>query len=301
MAIYRHQNTGLKGEILDTKDNTVVLRLTDTGETKEVNTATFKRWWKQVDEPVVAVNPVNDDAVEAVIVNELVLEKTEREVAVLKLAKTEIPSPAEEKATPLSDVIAKLEDLYQILNRQYFDNTLPMAMITVQTSPKAFGSCSTKKIWKTGLGAADSGLYEINIGAEFINAPSELVAGTMLHEMVHLYCIENHIEETCQGGRYHNKLFKEECEKRDLQVDYNRTTGHSATRPTEAFTGVLKANNYKLESKFARHTNPEAKEKKASRNKSHKYECLICKQSFRTTQELSLTCAICEEPMSRFD
>jgi hypothetical protein len=55
----------------------------------------------------------------------------------------------------------------------------------------------------------------------------------MCHEMVHLYCLVNEIQDTCQKGRYHNKTFK--AEARDLEIGYDRTVGFSHTNPTEAF------------------------------------------------------------------
>lgn len=102
----------------------------------------------------------------------------------------------------MSDVVTKLESLFDILNRVYFDNALPKPVITVQSTPKAYGHCSTKKIWKS----ESDGQYEINIGAEFLNRPSANTAATMCHEMVHLYCLVNEIQDTCQKGRYHNNF-----------------------------------------------------------------------------------------------
>lgn len=45
----------------------------------------------------------------------------------------------------MSDVVTKLESLFDILNRVYFDNALPKPVITVQSTPKAYGHCSTKR------------------------------------------------------------------------------------------------------------------------------------------------------------
>lgn len=36
----------------------------------------------------------------------------------------------------MSDVVTKLESLFDILNRVYFDNALPKPVITVQSTPK---------------------------------------------------------------------------------------------------------------------------------------------------------------------
>ncbi len=136
----------------------------------------------------------------------------------------------------MSETIAALEDIFDKLNAIYFEGKLPKPVITVQTTPKAYGHCSTKKIWKAG---DTEGMYEINLGAEFINRPKEQTCATLLHEMVHLYCNENEISETCQKGRYHNKTFKAECEARDLEVEYDRANGYSHTIATEAFKAKL--------------------------------------------------------------
>lgn len=162
-------------------------------------------------------------------------------------------------------------------------------------TPKAYGHCSTKKIWKS----ENDGQYEINIGAEFLNRPSANTAATMCHEMVHLYCLVNEIQDTCQKGRYHNKTFKAEAEARDLEIGYDRTVGFSHTNPTEAFKKTLEDNGFVLEVPFAR-VMPEEKAK-AEREKPHRYVCPVCGQEVKTTADLSLICGICEVAMERAD
>ena len=216
---------------------------------------------------------------------------------------TEAAEPETETAEPethdepmkMSDVVTKLESLFDILNRAYFDNALPKPVITVQSTPKAYGHCSTKKIWKS----ESDGQYEINIGAEFLNRPSANTAATMCHEMVHLYCLVNEIQDTCQKGRYHNKTFKAEAEARDLEIGYDRTVGFSHTNPTEAFKKTLEDNGFVLEVPFAR-VMPEEKAK-AEREKPHRYVCPVCGQEVKTTADLSLICGICEVAMERVD
>ena len=216
---------------------------------------------------------------------------------------TEAAEPETETAEPethdepmkMSDVVTKLESLFDILNRVYFDNALPKPVITVQSTPKAYGHCSTKKIWKS----ENDGQYEINIGAEFLNRPSANTAATMCHEMVHLYCLVNEIQDTCQKGRYHNKTFKAEAEARDLEIGYDRTVGFSHTNPTEAFKKTLEDNGFVLEVPFAR-VMPEEKAK-AEREKPHRYICPVCGQEVKTTADLSLICGICEVAMERVD
>lgn len=183
--------------------------------------ASYDRRWKLYEEPETLVEVVNETA------------------------ETEVKH---DEPMKMSDVVTKLESLFDILNRVYFDNALPKPVITVQSTPKAYGHCSTKKIWKS----ENDGQYEINIGAEFLNRPSANTAATMCHEMVHLYCLVNEIQDTCQKGRYHNKTFKAEAEARDLEIGYDRTVGFSHTNPTEAFKKTLEDNGFVLEVPFAR-------------------------------------------------
>ena len=135
-------------------------------------------------------------------------EETEESESAEKPVTETVEAPAEEAAAieetaaqteepmKMSDVVTKLENLFDLLNAAYFEDKLPKPVITVQSTPKFYGHCSTKKIWKSENDAR----YEINIGAEYLNRPSADTAATMCHEMVHLYCLENGINDTCQKG-----------------------------------------------------------------------------------------------------
>ncbi len=204
---------------------------------------------------------------------------------------------AEDKPEPMkmSETITALENIFDKLNALYFEGALPRPVITVQTTPKAYDHCSTKKIWKS----ENEGMYEINLGAEFINRPKESTCATLLHEMVHLFCTENEIADTCQNGRYHNKTFKAECESRDLAVEYDRANGYAHTAPTEAFKAKLAEAGIDLSVRFARIM--QKTKAKAEREKAHRYVCPICGQEVRTTAELSLICGHCNVNMDRLD
>lgn len=190
----------------------------------------------------------------------------------------------------MSDTVKILENLFDSLNAIYFDSKLPKPVITVQSTPKAYGHCSVKKIWKSETEST----YEINIGAEYINRPIEQTAATLCHEMVHLYCRENDITETCQNGRYHNKVFKAEAESRDLKIDYDRAIGYSITAPTETFINKLHENGFDMTIKFARVMMAKPS---ANRVKAHKYICPCCGQEVRSTSELFLICGLCKVDM----
>ena len=96
----------------------------------------------------------------------------------------------------LSTDTKRLEDAYGVFNREYFNGELPMVMITIQSSLKAYGHCTTKKIWASG----SDRYYELNLSAEYLSRPIENVLATLVHEMVHIYCMETGIKDTSITG-----------------------------------------------------------------------------------------------------
>lgn len=217
-------------------------------------------------------------------------------------AASNLGAPSEETDAPIiiegtvaepmkmSDTINVLEDMFDKLNGIYFEGSLPKPVITVQSTPKAYGHCSTKKIWK----ADEEAMYEINLGAEFINRPIQETAATLTHEMIHLYCIVNEIADTCQNGRYHNKTFKLEAEARDLEVGYDRANGYTHTTPTETFANKLTEAGVDATIKFARIFKAPVRR---ARNKQHKYICPVCGQYVKSASELRIKCADCDVEM----
>lgn len=123
----------------------------------------------------------------------------------------------------------QLEKMFRKLNERYFENALPEPMITIMTTKGAYGHVTCGKVWRKG----DDYTYELNIGAGTLARPIEETTGTLLHEMVHIYCMENGIKDTSRGNTYHNKRFKEQAELRNLKIDYDPRIGWSITSPTE--------------------------------------------------------------------
>lgn len=255
--------------------------------------ASYDRRWKLYEEPATD-DPENDEP------QQEVPEAGDAENDELQQKAPETNDAENDGAEPqepmkMGETITQLESIFDKLNEVYFEGTLPRAVITIQTTPKAYGHCSTKKIWKSETEA----MHEINLGAEYINRPKEQTCATLLHEMVHLYCAENEISDTCQHGRYHNKAFKAECEARDLEVEYDRANGYAHTKPTEAFKQKLGDAGIDLSIRFAR-IPPKAKAK-AERAKAHTYICPQCGQKVRSTGLLNLICGDCELSMEMQD
>jgi hypothetical protein len=131
--------------------------------------------------------------------------------------------------TEYNRVSGYLNKIYDKLNDAYFESALTRPIITIQSTPRAYGHVSILKIWKAG----EEAKRQLNIGAGTINRPIEEIVSTMLHEMVHIYCMDNKIQDTSRNGAYHNKKFRDEAEKRDLTIAHHNTYGWTITTPTD--------------------------------------------------------------------
>ena len=204
-----------------------------------------------------------------------------------------------------------LETAFDVFNEVYFENSLPKAVITIQSSPKSFGYITVHKVWKD----SEDSSHEINIGAEYLSRPIENVLATLMHEMVHLYCLVNGIRDTSNGGRYHNKRFKAEDEKRDLKIEYAKYIGYSVTSPTDRFIEVIKENSLSAEINHCRTTGSvlplpaeggddggisggSLGKKKSS---TRKYVCQHCGISVRATKDINIICGDGRDAVAKAD
>ncbi len=143
---------------------------------------------------------------------------------------------------------------------------------------------------------------EINISAEYLNRPTENIISTLLHEMCHLYAMENGIKDTSNGGHYHNKEFKRIAEERDLKISYGKYIGWSITEPTENLMKTIK--KYKLDTTMdyvrmggradggGDSNNGENKPPK-KKTSTRKYICPVCGNSVRATKDVNIGCLDC--------
>ena len=181
--MYKHLNTGVIAELIEKNELMVKMKVAETGEIKEIGSATFRRWWKETTEPeefaVVDVeNGLSEDMhsdYEAEFIPEYPTSvQDEPEAPSPDTDIREGPDAATEaqerqnddKPLALSEIAGKLEGLFDTLNGIYFDGGLPRPVITIQSTPRAYGHCTTKKIWQAGDGG--DAYYEINIGAEYL-------------------------------------------------------------------------------------------------------------------------------------
>lgn len=182
--------------------------------------------------------------------------------------------------------------MYNLLNKEKFNNELPKVVITFESGYKkgAYGWIHTSKTWVQGK----DDKYNINISSDFLDRPVELVIATLLHEMCHLYAMENDIQDTSRANVYHNKHFKEIAESHGLTTEHHDKVGYGVTKPTEWLQEFVKENcpidSFKICKK-----RPSDKESKKSKSKqsSRKYRCPKCDLLVRATKEVSIICGNC--------
>ena len=199
-----------------------------------------------------------------------------------------------------------LEKIFRSLNANYFDGQIEEPIITIQSTPRAYGHVTVAKTWHRTDGEER---HELNLGAGTLDRPIENVVATVLHEMVHLFCLKNGIKDTSRGGTYHNKRFKEEAEKRDLHIEYDSRIGWSITQPTENLIDFIIEQGWadirmgRTEGFTFRGPGGGSKSGGDSgggepkKSSTRKYACPKCSQSVRATKTVNIICGNCMEIM----
>jgi len=211
----------------------------------------------------------------------------------------------------ISEVTAFLEHAFDVLNYEYFDNSLPAVKITIQSTPKSLGHYTTINAWHDTMGV---GYREINIAAEALSIPIEELMAVLVHEMVHHYCACNGIKDTSRGNVWHNKRFKEEAEKRGLIIHASKKTGFSPTEPAPDLVELVCRMGWR-EINLARVNfeslggsggsgsssggsgEEDGEEPKKKKSHIRKYQCPVCGCSVRASKEVSILCLDCNRKM----
>lgn len=194
----------------------------------------------------------------------------------------------------ISEITAFLEDAYDILNVHLFGGELPRAVITVQSSPKAYGHFTKYDAWHDGA----DGYREINLGAETLDRPIENVIATLVHEQSHYFNDIHGIADVSRSGTYHNRKFKETAEAHGLIIDYDPKIGYSLTTPSPALIAFIEEQGWTGIS-LARNGGLGAAGGTTGKKKSstRKYICPLCGMSVRATRFVNIGCLDCQAVM----
>jgi len=207
--------------------------------------------------------------------------------------------------TSYNRVAGYLNKVFDLLNAKFFESVLSRPTITIQSTPKAYGHFSLREdTWVSKLGAT----HEINIGAGTLARPIEEVVATLLHEMVHYFNYQMHIQDCSRGNTYHNRRFKEAAEAHGLTVIYSEKYGWSDTSPSDELLEFI-LNNDLTDILITRNefsgfqiggtgthsvigtTQPPRK------SSSRKYICPCCGMSIRATKFVNVACLDCNQQL----
>lgn len=193
----------------------------------------------------------------------------------------------------IQQVIERLEDLFSKFNDYLFGGELQKPVITVSPDTKkgCYGWCTTYKAWQRDGQEEETGYYEINICADYLNRPFLEICETLIHEMVHLIQRQNDVKGTSRGGKYHNKRYKEAAEQHGLMVAKDEKYGWCRTTLAEETAAwiIAKLNTDKFNLSRVNLSTIKKPSKSA-----RKYVCPSCGAIIRATKEVRVICADCE-------
>lgn len=207
--------------------------------------------------------------------------------------------------TKTSRLAGQLEKLFRLLNTDFFEDQLEMPIITIQSTPKAYGHYSVSPIWTVN---GEETRHEINIGAGTLDRDIEYTVATLLHEMCHMYNdTVLKVQDCSRCGMYHNKHFKQTAERVGLIVTKSEKYGYAHTAPSDdLIEWILNVNLQEI--KINRNepngirvtggkTGSAAATGKASSSHSIKYTCPNCGNSVRATKKVNIACLDCMQLM----
>lgn len=214
-----------------------------------------------------------------------------------------------------TDIIANLYTIFNALNEHYFDSNLPQPFITIKqgkTKAKAVYGTFTPDSWvhkdgedideDTGMTVdilSKDKIHEIAISGEYLTRPFENMCATLCHEMVHMHCRCNNIDDTSNNGVYHNNKFKYQAEQRGLIIDKAQTIGWSVTTPSVEFSNFVNSLNIdKTPFNWFRDT-WDAQTVKVTPKK--RWVCPKCGQQVNGSKKASIGCWDCMMPMDFWD
>lgn len=205
--------------------------------------------------------------------------------------------------------IKELYRIFDFFNARLYSNKLEHPVILIQTNGKhksTMGWCTSRKIWNDSEGSES--YYELTVCAEYLNMSMEEVIGTMLHEMVHLFCSQFKIKDTSRAGTYHNKRFKTAAEEiGGLLVDRDEKIGWGFTRLHEDTVGLIDELDpclelFRIARRYPENYTPSddeelaVEEDKPKRSSTRKYICPECGTIIRATKEVNVLCGDCNVP-----
>lgn len=199
--------------------------------------------------------------------------------------------------------IEKLEKLFDIFDVHFYGNALrrPVIQYMEDVKKRAYGRMVYYDCWGNVDNAEDAN-RELTIFASQIT-DNENVAETMLHEMAHLFALENGIQDVSNNGFYHNTKFKKIAEEHGLICERYKQYGWTATKLNHKSLNFL--NEHSIEFPQFRFNAMDSVEStddenegtsKKGKPKMHTFVCPCCGETVKSKNaELYIRCGECGE------
>lgn len=197
--------------------------------------------------------------------------------------------------TTMAELSAGMMAAFNAINEHFYNGELEKPIITFKEGKRkqAYGWIETRKQWVQGKNER----YEINISVDFLGERSiECTISTLMHEMAHLYNLQNGIKDTSRGGVYHNKKFKETAEAHGLIIEFNEHIGWSLTSLQENTKQWIADNINIKEFKIYKRTAERIPGASKPKQSMKKLVCPNCGNIARVTSNIKLICGDCFNP-----
>lgn len=197
----------------------------------------------------------------------------------------------------------ELHKAYRLLNQEFFGGNLPEVALTIQTQGKrlAYGWFTPAEIWTDK--DQQIKLHEINISAEALDRDYMEIMRTLLHEMVHLYCHINEIQDTSRNGTFHNKRFKMASEMHGFEYDgvadkkYGWSFSKLTAKSVEKISSLgISPDSFVIARRSGGAGGEGSEDGEEKKSNSFKWVCPSCEAKVRSTKEkVSLVCGECSD------
>lgn len=193
----------------------------------------------------------------------------------------------------LTPIIKALEKYFDLLNQKYFESALSKPLITLLDGQKnkAYGWITTKPQWQEKKGGE---YIELNISCDYLDRNYTDVLGTLHHEMIHIYNLQNNVQDCSRSGNYHNRNFDIACRQHGLETEKIPQIGYRHIIPDDTKKYYESIRQKTDITAYFRKRKSVGESKKSS---TRKYKCPCCSQTVRATKEVNIICGICKKEM----
>lgn len=184
----------------------------------------------------------------------------------------------------------EVEQMYNKMNSSFFLGRLPVVRVTTSKAKirKKYWYVEKKeRIWNIRV--------HIDCLQQAINRP-DVFCGQLLHQIIHIYCAENKIKETCRGEQYHNKIFAEYAEMYGIKTELVNGQGYVdkglEDREAEKIMGILGDISGKIASAFKEDAKLEINLPRSNEYMIEQW-CPVCHRHAKTSVNTKLICGWC--------